>query len=72
MKPLVLLLLIFQLMACGGSSGGGGGNGDVIEGAKVLDEHACLQGSWMSVSRNIKINNINYPVAVPKCPKYSW
>lgn len=61
MKLIVSLLLFTLLTACG--SGSSGNNNTPSSESRVLNEHACLEGTWLAVSRNIKINDTNYPVA---------
>ena len=68
MQRLLLCALLTVLTACGGS--GGGSNAPVEPPAsvdqKILAEHACLDGSWLAVSRNLKINGNEYPVATER------
>jgi hypothetical protein len=64
MKFILLTIIFLMLVACGSGSSGQAVLADVN--AKVLSEHACLEGSWMAVSRNVKINGENHPVATSK------
>ena len=62
MKQVVTLLLFSLLAACGSGSSGSSTSTQ----SRVLDEHACLDGTWLAVSRNIKVNNVDYPVATDR------
>jgi len=64
MKLVVFLFLFIFLSACGSGSNESGSN--TTTQSRVLDEHACLDGTWLAVSRNIKINNTSYPVVTDR------
>ncbi len=68
MKLITPLILLLLLNACGsGSSSKASSPAPVAdEQAKVLNEHAYLEGSCLAVSRNIKINGVDYPVATQR------
>ena len=63
MKLIVTLLLFSFLAGCGSDSSDGSSS---TTDSRVLDEHACLDGTWLAVSRNIKVHNVNYPVATDR------
>lgn len=63
MKHLLLVLSLGLLSACGSGSDS---RPTPTPDNRVLDEHACFEGTWLAVSRNIKIQDQSYPVSTDR------
>ena len=59
------LCVVAALTLAGCGSGSSSSNEPAVD-DRVLSQHACLEGTWLAVSRNLKINNTNYPVATER------